>query len=78
MTNINLPPQVEQRINNFVEAAKAAFGADLVSIVIYGSAAEGRLRATSDVNTLLILKRFAQDHADRMREPFALRTRLCK
>ena len=69
---IPLPPQVEQSINTFVDAAKAAFGSDLVSIIMYGSAAEGRLRATSDVNTLLVLKRFDQAHADAMREPLRL------
>ena len=67
-----LPPQVEQSINTFVDAAKTAFGSDLVSIIMYGSAAEGRLRATSDVNTLLVLKRFDQAHADAMREPLRL------
>ena len=72
MSSTDLPPQVEQSINTFVESAKAAFGTDLVSIVMYGSAAEGRLRATSDVNTMLVLKRFDQAHADQMREPMRL------
>ncbi|MCY7387558.1 MAG: hypothetical protein LH481_05755 [Burkholderiales bacterium] len=72
MSNKNLPPQVAQSISAFVEAAKTAFGAELVSIVMYGSAAEGRLRATSDVNTLLVLKRFGQAHADQLREPMRL------
>ena len=73
MTNsAPLPPQVEQSINTFVDAAIAAFGSELVSIIMYGSAAEGRLRATSDVNTLLVLKRFDQAHADAMREPLRL------
>ena len=71
-TSNALPPQVEQSINTFVDAAKTAFGSDLVSIIMYGSAAEGRLRATSDVNTLLVLKRFDQAHADAMREPLRL------
>jgi hypothetical protein len=39
---------------------------------MFGSAAEGRLRATSDVNTLLVLKRFDQAQADQMREPLRL------
>lgn len=67
-----LPPQVEQSINAFVDAAKAAFSTDLVSIVMYGSAAEGRMRATSDVNMLLVLKTFNQTHADQLREPMRL------
>ena len=69
---VELPPQVEKSINAFVEAAKSAFGTDLVSIVMYGSAAEGRLRATSDVNMLLVLKAFEQARADPLREPMRL------
>jgi predicted nucleotidyltransferase len=64
-----IPVQVEQSVNAFVEAAKAAFESDLVSVVLFGSAAEGNLRATSDVNILLVLKRFEQSRADRLREP---------
>ena len=67
-----LPAEVKQSISAFVDSAKAAFGADLVSVVMYGSAAEGRMRATSDVNMLLILKRFDQAHADALREPLRL------
>jgi len=67
-----LPAQVDQVLDTFVEAAKNAFESDLVSIVLYGSAAEGKLRATSDVNTLLVLKRFSQNRADRLREPMRI------
>lgn len=64
-----IPAEVEQSIGAFVESAKAAFESDLLAVVIYGSAAEGKLRATSDVNMLLVLKRFDQTHADRLRDP---------
>ncbi len=67
-----LPADVQRSIDNFVDAAKAAFENDLVSIVIYGSAAEGRMRATSDVNMLLVLKNFGQARADRLREPLRI------
>jgi len=67
-----LPAEVEQSVSAFVDAAKAAFEDGLVSVVMYGSAAEGRLRATSDVNMLLVLKSFDQAHADRLREPLRL------
>ena len=73
MANMSdLPAAVDKSINAFVDSAKTAFGADLSAIVIYGSAAEGRLRATSDVNMLLVLKRFEQAGADQMREPLRL------
>ncbi len=65
----DLPAPVQQSLHAFVEAAKVAFESDLVSVVLFGSAAEGRLRATSDVNVLLVLGRFEQPRADRMREP---------
>jgi hypothetical protein len=53
-----------------VEAARRAFGDDLRSIVLYGSAAEGRMRATSDVNLMFVLRRFDQEKANNFREPF--------
>ena len=52
-----LPDVVQRGIDAFTAAAQQAFGADLVAIVLYGSAADGRLRATSDVNVIVVLKR---------------------
>ena len=60
---MHLPQLVAQGLDQFVESARAAFGADLVSIVLYGSAAEGRLRATSDVNTITVVKSFSKSAA---------------
>jgi hypothetical protein len=54
---------------SFVESARAAFGETLQSIVLFGSAAEERLRPTSDVNVLVLLSAFDQGAADRLREP---------
>ncbi len=64
-----LPPQVQKTLDEFVAAAKSAFGANLRSIVLYGSAAEGRLRATSDVNVAVVLRAFEPSQADALREP---------
>ena len=47
----DLPDVVARVLDDFVAAAREAFGDDLVSIVLFGSAAEGALRATSDVST---------------------------
>jgi predicted nucleotidyltransferase len=66
---MGLPEAVERAIAAFIDAAKSAFGADLVSIVLFGSGAEQNLRATSDVNILLVLKRFDQASANQVREP---------
>lgn len=56
-------------LRTFVEAARAAFGDDLRSVVLFGSAVEGRLRPTSDVNVLVLLSAFDRSKADRLREP---------
>ena len=62
------PPVVDQGLAAFVEAARTAFGTDLRSVVLFGSAAEGRLRATSDVNVIIVLRAFDSAKADGLRE----------
>lgn len=64
-----LEPAVQSALDDFVEACQAAFRGDLASIVLFGSAAEGRLRATSDVNVIVVLKQFDKAAADRLRDP---------
>jgi predicted nucleotidyltransferase len=64
-----LPAQVKQVLNDFLQAAKESFGKELLSVVLYGSATEGRLRATSDVNVVLVLSTFEQGKADPLRAP---------
>jgi hypothetical protein len=67
---LNVPDKVRQVLDGIVDAARRAFGDDLRSIVLYGSAAEGRLRATSDVNLMFLLRRFDEEKANHFREPF--------
>jgi predicted nucleotidyltransferase len=67
-----LPQDVSQGIDAFVTGAKEALGDDLVSVVLFGSAAEGRMRATSDVNLILVLARFTPERVDKLREAFRL------
>lgn len=64
-----LPKEVSEELTRFVDASKAAFHENLLSIILYGSAAEGRLRATSDVNVMLVLRVFDRAQADQIREP---------
>jgi predicted nucleotidyltransferase len=52
-----LPEEVRTTLSEFAAAAQEAFAEDLLSIVLFGSAAERRLRATSDVNVVLVLRR---------------------
>jgi predicted nucleotidyltransferase len=67
-----LPGPVEEILARVVDAAQRSFGDDLRSVVLYGSAAEGRMRATSDVNVLLVLRRFDRERVDLFREPMRL------
>ena len=53
-------------------AARQACGDALRSVVLYGSGAEGRLRATSDVNLILVLTDFTPLMANALRAPLRL------
>lgn len=64
-----LPAQVEEELARLVEAARGALGEDLAALVLYGSAAEGRLRATSDVNLAFVLRRFERARIEALRQP---------
>lgn len=47
-------------LDGFVSEARARLGEDLVSAVLFGSAAEGALRSESDVNLILVLRAFPE------------------
>ncbi len=64
----DLPADVARALDDFVAAARAAFADRLESVVLFGSAAEGALRATSDVNVILVLTAFERARADQMGE----------
>jgi hypothetical protein len=66
---MQLPEDVRRVVDSLISSARDAFGDKLRSVILYGSAAEGRLRATSDVNLLFVLTRF-DGSADAFREPF--------
>ncbi len=61
LTLSSLPPNSKAAIEQFVASAQAALGDSLSSILLFGSAAEGRLRPTSDVNLILVLHTFLPD-----------------
>ncbi len=65
----DLPAEVGRVLDDFVAHAREAFVTDLDAVVLFGSAAEGALRPTSDVNVLLVLSAFDRKKADRLREP---------
>jgi predicted nucleotidyltransferase len=68
--NVNLPESLESLLQGFLEAAKSSFGEDLTSILLFGSGAEGKLRPSSDLNLLIVLKRFDKAKVDEFREPW--------
>jgi predicted nucleotidyltransferase len=50
----DLPVDVVDALDEFASASIDTFGDTLKSILLFGSAAEGRMRATSDVNVLMV------------------------
>jgi hypothetical protein len=54
----DLPAPVATALTAFVSAAAASLDSNLRSIVLFGSGAENRLRATSDVNVAVVLGAF--------------------
>jgi predicted nucleotidyltransferase len=65
----DLPPVVGTILEEFVAALDQAMGPQLESVILFGSAAEGRLRATSDVNLLVIAREWTLDQLDSARSP---------
>jgi predicted nucleotidyltransferase len=65
-----LPANVASVLGTFLAAAREAFSSDLVSALLFGSAAEDKLAASSDVNLLLVLRTFTPDQIGRMRDAF--------
>lgn len=63
-----LPEPVRLALLDYAASAGTAFGRQLRSLVLFGSAAEGRMRATSDVNVLVVLEAFEREHVDAVRE----------
>jgi predicted nucleotidyltransferase len=63
-----MPAPVAAVLTMFLASTREALASDLVSAVLFGSAAEGRLGPASDVNLLLVLRSFAPDRIGRMRD----------
>src|SRR5690242_14988107 len=63
----DLPADVAHALDEFVVAARSAFADRLVSVILFGSAAEAALRATSDVNVIVVLSAFDRAAAEQLR-----------
>lgn len=67
-----LPAPLSFVLNGIIEDAKRIFSDVLLSITLFGSAAEGKLRSTSDVNLIIVLKGFKKEHADAIADSLRL------
>jgi predicted nucleotidyltransferase len=63
----DLPPPVRSTLEEFMAAARDVSGANLISAILFGSAAEGQLRASSDVNLLLVFGHVRLAELERLR-----------
>lgn len=66
---LNHEQRVQGVLDYLIGHAREALGDQLISVVLFGSAAEGRLRATSDVNLIFVLRAFDTRRIDALREP---------
>jgi predicted nucleotidyltransferase len=64
----DLGETVGRFLQELVRIGQESFGEQLRSVVLFGSGAEGRLRATSDVNVIIVLSAFERARVDRVRE----------
>ncbi len=74
----DFPVEIRTYLEGFVAAASEAFGPDLESVIVFGSGAEGRLRITSDLNVMCVLKNLLPPAADAMRPILRQGHTLCR
>lgn len=60
---MELPEPVTRSLEAFVGEVQLVFSERLISVVLYGSAADGRLRKTSYVNVLVVIGSYTSDDA---------------
>src|ERR1700694_1746824 len=65
-----VPANVATILSSFIAKANAAYSPDLLSVVLYGSAASCKLTSPSDVNLLVVLRSFTRDKTDQIRDTF--------
>jgi hypothetical protein len=63
----DLPPPVAVVLEEFVATLLQATGPKLDAVILFGSAAEGRLRSTSDVNLLVVVEGLTLSQLDAVR-----------
>ncbi len=63
-TSLALQENIQLVLDSFIQDATKIFADDLLSATLFGSASQGVLRPTSDVNLILVLKQFKREQAD--------------
>lgn len=53
---MTLPDELRADLDRYVEALGQRFGADLVSVILFGSRARGVARAESDIDVLVVVR----------------------
>ncbi|HSB63197.1 MAG TPA: nucleotidyltransferase domain-containing protein [Thermoanaerobaculia bacterium] len=66
----DLPVPASRALDDFLLAARAALGGNLVSAVLFGSGAEGALRPESDLNLVLVLREVSEGALGALRPAF--------
>jgi hypothetical protein len=61
----NLPAEMGQRLAALAASLREAFGADLLSVALYGSAARGDQTAGSDINVVVVLRNLSLESLER-------------
>lgn len=69
---LEVPENVRRVLTDVLRKAREVFTTDLLSVVLYGSAAAGQMRPTSDVNLLLVLNRLDFSAGERLNETLRL------
>ena len=64
-------PNVSRVLEELVQSACEVLAEQLRAVVLFGSAAEGHMRRSSDVNLVFVLRGFARERVERLREPLA-------
>jgi predicted nucleotidyltransferase len=62
-----LPAEVQAWLTQVSQALIDSLGDELEALILFGSAAEGLIRASSDVNLLVVLSRFIPERIDKAR-----------
>jgi predicted nucleotidyltransferase len=60
-----MDPELPPDLDRYVAALRARFGADLISVVLFGSWARGEARAESDIDVLVVAQGLPRSRLDR-------------